>query len=248
PPLFGGSTAPALHQNGESTVLAKLEKDITHTATAKVFLSSQKEAHHVLIATIPLNASFTRVAIPAVDARVFYTCEITNNSNYIFASGPVHIYLDGSHVSDSEIKNMAQPQTIQCSLGVDPEVTTEIERRITIDTETGFYFPSNEKKTHTIKITVKNTRQGVIGDIIVRASLPVTQNPRITVSLREPDCLATIGSGGGLVRQGCSARWAAIGKKDGVFEWVCRDVQAGSLELKATWDVTAPRDFNVVEE
>ncbi|OAX33724.1 hypothetical protein K503DRAFT_804140 [Rhizopogon vinicolor AM-OR11-026] len=137
PTLFGGSTAPALYQNGEGTLLAKLEKDITHTATAKVFLSSQREVHHVLIATIPLNASFTRVAVPTVDARIFYTCEVTNNSNYILTSGPIHTYLDGSHVSDSEIKNMAQPQTIQCSLGVHPEVTTEIERRI-IDTETGF--------------------------------------------------------------------------------------------------------------
>jgi hypothetical protein len=148
-------------------------------------------------------------------------------------------------------QNVAQPQTIQCSLGVDPAITTEIERRIA-GSERAPIFPTDERKTHTITIIVKNTHEGSINDLLVRASLPVSQNPRIRVSLREPVCLTNISSGTPLVRDKCPARWSTTGecagKKSGVFEWVCSDVQPGSLVLKAAWDVSAPRDFNVVEQ
>lgn len=104
-----------------------------------------------------------------------------------------------------------------------------------------------------IAITVKNAHKGSIDDIVVRVSLPVPQNPRITVSLREPLGLAMLDSGAAvLLRDKCSAKWSTTGKctgrKGGVFEWVCHDVQSGSLGLKAAWDVNAPRDFNVVEK
>lgn len=144
------------------------------------------------------------------------------------------------------------PQIIECSLGVDPAVTTEIERRI-VYSETISPPTTDERKTHVIVITVKNAHEGPVDDIVIRVAMPVPQNPRITVSLREPLGLAMIDSGAAvLLRDKCSVKWSTIGKrtgrKGGVFEWVCNDVKSGSLELKAAWDVNAPRDFNVVEK
>jgi hypothetical protein len=131
-------------------------------------------------------------------------------------------------------------------------VTTEVERRI-VDSEIVSLPTTDERKRHVIAITVKNAHEGPIDDIVIRVSLPVPQNPRITVSLREPLGLAMLDSGAAvLLRDKCSAKWSTSGKrtgrKGGVFEWVCHDVQSGSLGLKASWDVNAPRDFNVVEK
>ncbi|KAG1852801.1 hypothetical protein DFJ58DRAFT_402835 [Suillus subalutaceus] len=63
-PLFASAQpSPSQHQR-ERVVLGELDKAITHTATSKVFIPSRGNGgtHHVLIATIPLKASFTRVA------------------------------------------------------------------------------------------------------------------------------------------------------------------------------------------
>lgn len=53
----------------------QLDKAITHTTIVNVFIPSREAGgtHHVLLATIPLKASFTRVAVPSVDTRVFWT-------------------------------------------------------------------------------------------------------------------------------------------------------------------------------
>ncbi|KAG1737065.1 uncharacterized protein EDB91DRAFT_487811 [Suillus paluster] len=255
---FASSSTPAQpsspqHQHGERAMLAELDKDVTHSATAKVFIPSRQgfDIHHVLIATIPLTASFTRVAVPSVDTRVFFTCEIPNTSNYVLTPGIVHIYLDGRHVSDCNITSANQPQTIQCSLGVDPGVTTQFNR--TVDSLLRLAVVGDRTVTaHTITTTITNTHQDPVSNVIVRTSLPIPADPRITVSLQEPEGLADIASGTVRVRDGCYARWSTTGdhagKNEGLFEWVCSNVKPGSEVLKAVWYVTAPHDLSFTEE
>lgn len=240
------------HQR-ECAVLAELDKAITHTATAKVLIPSHAAGgtHHVLLATIPLKASFTRVAVPSVDTRVFWTCEITNTSNYVLTPGTIHTYLDGKHISDSTITSVNQPQTIQCSLGVDPAVTTQFNR--TVGSLPNFSVLNGKAiTTHTITTTIKNTHRNPVRNVIVRTSLPLPADPRVTVSLQEPEGLADIDSGTVRVEDGCYAGWSTsgdrAGKNDGLFEWVCSSVEPGSRVLKAVWYVTAPRGLSFTEQ
>lgn len=245
-------SASAQHQR-ERAVLAELDKAITHTATAKVFIPSRaiSGTHHILIATIPLKASFTRVAVPSVDNRVFWTCEISNTSNYVLTPGIIHTYLDGRHISDSDITSVDQPQTIQCSLGIDPAVTTQFNR--TVDSLPDFTVLNGKAiTTHTITATIKNAHRNPVNNVIVRTSLPLPADPRVTVSLQEPEGLADIDSGTVRVGNGSYARWSTTGdragKNDGLFEWVCSSVEPGSQVLKAVWHVTAPRGLNFTEQ
>lgn len=187
-------------------------------------------------------------------------------------SSPVHTYLDGKHVSSSKItvrysckasrdlspytlnQDLAKLQHIQCPLGIDSAVTTEIERRTQVNSDRGAVHPFivEDRKTHTITIIVKNTHEGPIGDVIVRASLPVPQSHLIGVSLQEPIGLTMIGSGTIMVRDKCSVGWSTTGDRTGqngrVIEWVCHDMQPGSQVLTAAWDVTAPSNCNVIEQ
>ncbi|KAG1736345.1 hypothetical protein EDB19DRAFT_1721791 [Suillus lakei] len=246
------SSASAQRQR-DRAVLAELDKDVTHTATAKVFIPSRASGgtHHVLIATVPLKASFTRVAVPSVDTRVFFTCEISNTSNYVLTPGTVHTYLDGRHVSDSDITSVNQPQTIQCSLGIDPAVTTQFNR--TVDSLPDFTVLNGKAiTTHTITTTIKNTHLGPVSNVIVRTSLPLPADPRVTVALQEPEGLADIDSGTVRVGDEFYARWSTTGDRagenDGLFEWVCGSVKPGSQVLKAVWYVTAPRGLSFTEQ
>ncbi|KAG1774462.1 hypothetical protein EV702DRAFT_1124039 [Suillus placidus] len=240
------------HQR-ERAVLAELDKAITHTATAKVFIPSRaiSGTHNILIATIPLKASFTRVAVPSVDTRVFWTCEISNTSNYVLTPGIIHTYLDGRHISDSDITSVDQPQTIQCSLGIDPALTTQFNRTVSSLPDLNV-LNGKATTTHTITTTIKNTHHNPVNNLIVRTSLPLPADPRVTVSLQEPEGLADIDSGTVRVGNGSYARWSTTGdragKNDGLFEWVCSSVEPGSQVLKAVWYVTAPFGLNFTEQ
>ncbi|KAG2147788.1 uncharacterized protein EDB93DRAFT_1250508 [Suillus bovinus] len=239
------------HQR-DSAVLAELDKAVTHTTTTNVFIPSRVEGgtHHILIATIPLEALFTRVAVPSVNSRVFWTAEISNTSNYILTPGTIHTYLDGSHVSDSDITSINQPQTIQCSLGIDPAITAQYNRTVHSIPE---FAVHNDRAitTHTVTTTLKNTHHDPISNVIVRASLPISADPRVKVRLQEPEGLADIYSGMVRAGDGCYARWSTTGdragKDEGLFEWVCFSVKPGSQVLKAVWRVTAPQGLSLTE-
>ncbi|KAG2031735.1 hypothetical protein BDR03DRAFT_1015846 [Suillus americanus] len=224
--FLSASAQPSLSQHQrERAVLGELNKAITHIATSKVFIPSRAKGgtHHVLIATIPLKATFARVAVSSVDNRVFWTCDISNTSNYVLTPGTAHTYLDGRHISDSHITSVDQPQTIQCSLGVDPAVTTQFNR--TVDSLPDFTVLNGKAiTTHTITTAIKNTYHHAVSNVIVRTSLPLPADPRVTVALQEPEGLADIDSGTVRVGDGCYAGWSTTGdrarKNDGLFEWV----------------------------
>lgn len=105
--------------------LASLEfqdsKDpITHIANGSIFIPSDHAEHHVLVASLSLQAEFMRVVVPSIDTRVYYTvrsilsifflclynkaqCEVKNTSEYILLPGTVKTYLNDKHVSSTEI-------------------------------------------------------------------------------------------------------------------------------------------------
>jgi len=238
-----------LQHQRECIVLAELDKAVTHTATAKVFIPSRGVGgtHHILIATIPLKASFTRVAVPSVNSHVFWTCEISNTSNYALTPGTIHTYLDGKHVSDMDITSINQSQPIQCSLGIDPAMATQFNRTIGSLPD----FNGKATKTYTITATLNNTHRDPVSNVIVRTPLPFSADPRITVTLQEPGGLADINSGTVRVGDGCYVRWSTAGdragKNDGLFEWVCSSVKPGSQVLKAVWHVSAPCGLSFTE-
>jgi hypothetical protein len=146
-------------------------------------------------------------------------------------------------------QSVDQPQTIQCSLGIDPAVTTQFNR--TVESLPNV-FSDKAITTHTITTTIKNAHQDPVSNVIVRTSIPLPGDPRVTVALQEPRGLADIDSGTVRVGDGCYARWSTTGgragKDDGLFEWVCSSVKPGSQVLKAVWRVTAPRGLNFTEQ
>lgn len=54
-------------------------------------------------------------------------------------------------------------------------------------------------------------------------------------------------------REKCVAQWQEAkggkgGRKDGLFEWICEDIEAGKeISVETEWDVRAPADVKWVE-
>ena len=50
---------------------------ITHIANGSIFIPSDHAAHHVLVASLSLQAEFMRVVVPSIDNHVYYTVRVT---------------------------------------------------------------------------------------------------------------------------------------------------------------------------
>ena len=85
---------------------------IMHIANGNIFIPSDHAEHHVLVASLSLQAEFMRVVVPSIDTRVYYTvrsilsifclclynkaqCKVKNTSEYVLLSGTVKTYLNG---------------------------------------------------------------------------------------------------------------------------------------------------------
>ncbi|KAH7884852.1 hypothetical protein F5I97DRAFT_1929687 [Phlebopus sp. FC_14] len=250
-----------------SQLISQASKDpITHIARGHIFVPSDGTAHHVLVASITLEAVFMRVAVPSVDTRVYYTCEVENTSEYILLPGTVKTYLNDKQVSISEIRTTTKPQTLECSLGVDTQLTTLTNRSPDSLPAFGAYT-GKVTTTYTSATFITNAHSSTVRrGVVVRSSLPLPADPRVTIVLKEPAGLADVGAGVGVgvgvgddarsrgevvLREGCKARWSTSGerkgKEAGLFEWVC-DVKPGTEVLKAVWEVCAPQGLNLVEQ
>lgn len=112
-------------------------------------------------------------------------------------------------------------------------------------------FTGKATTTYTSATVLHNTHAEPIRGVIVRSSIPLPADPRITIVLKEPAGLAEIDEGCVSVKEGCLARWSTAGgrkgKQAGLFEWAC-DVNPGTEVLKAVWEVCAPQDLKLVEQ
>ncbi|KIK93784.1 hypothetical protein PAXRUDRAFT_828630 [Paxillus rubicundulus Ve08.2h10] len=231
--------------------MSRANKDpITHIANGCIFVPSDGSAHHVLVASLSLEAQFIRVAVPSIDARVYYTCEVKNINDYVLLPGTVKSYLDDKHVSSVEIQNTDAPQMLECSLGVDGAITT-INNRSPDSLPSFGAFSDKVTTTYTSATFVNNKHSDTICGVVIRSSLPLPADPRVTVVLKEPAGLTDIETGLVNVREGCQARWSTTGgrkgKQGGLFEWVC-DLKPGTDVLKAVWEVCAPQGLSLVEQ
>ncbi|KAF8838853.1 hypothetical protein BDN67DRAFT_970913 [Paxillus ammoniavirescens] len=250
PPPRQSIKAPSASQP-VAQFISKSNKDpITHTANGCIFVPSDGSAHHVLVASLSFEAQFIRVAVPSIDTRVYYTCEVKNTSEYVLLPGTVKNYLDDKHVSSVEIQNTDAPQMLECSLGVDGAITT-INNRSPDSLPSFGAFSDKVTTTYTSATFVNNKHSETIREVVIRSSLPLPTDPRVTVVLKEPAGLADIETGLVNVREGCQARWSTSGgrkgKQAGLFEWVC-DLKPGTEVLKAVWEVCAPQGLGLVEQ
>ncbi|KAF8124731.1 hypothetical protein EV363DRAFT_1403015 [Boletus edulis] len=236
---------------GVSQLISHDSKDpITHIASGNLFIPSDHAEHHVLVDSLSLRAEFMRVVVPGVDNRVYYTCEVKNTSEHVLLPGTVKTYLNDKHVSSTDIHNTESPQILECSLAVDTGVKA-LHNRAPDALPSVATFTSKVMTTYTSATVLHNTHAEPIRGIIVRSSIPLPADPRITIVLKEPAGLAEIDEGSATVKEGCLARWSTTGgrkgKQAGLFEWVC-DMVPGTEVLKAVWEVCAPQHLELLEQ
>ena len=147
-------------------------------------------------------------------------------------------------------QNTELPQILECSLAVDTGVKA-MHSRAPDALPSVASFTGKATTTYTSATVLHNLHGEPIRGVVVRSSIPLPADPRITIVLKEPAGLADIDEGSVTVKEGCIARWSTAGgrkgKQGGLFEWVC-DMNPGTEVLKAVWEVCAPQDLKLLEQ
>ncbi|KAI8865397.1 hypothetical protein GQ42DRAFT_159646, partial [Ramicandelaber brevisporus] len=97
------------------------------------------------------------------------------------------IFLDGSFVAKSKLRNVSPGEEFECSLGVDESIRIDFpaaQKKITASR--GLVFATQGVVNISQKITVRNTKQVPVR-ILVSEQIPSARDDRIKVQLLEPN-------------------------------------------------------------
>ncbi|KAH9948604.1 hypothetical protein B0H21DRAFT_890433 [Amylocystis lapponica] len=242
-------------------------------------IPSDGMSHRVCVTMRTCPATLTHVCVPharkaglvyGTDARktllvededahktVFIECAVRNSTGAQLLAGSVRVFLDGGYVSKTTISNIAVNESFTCTLGADPAlcIARTRTRRARGDTLHPFPEPTN-RTTFTVRTVVANRGTRAVPALVVREVVPLSEDGRISVVLKQPNGLAEAKDGEDVVvedeestRGGREtqkrARWGKVvdgrgGEKAGVFEWISAVDPGESVTFVAEWEARAP--------
>jgi uncharacterized protein (TIGR02231 family) len=243
------------------TVVKESPLAASYTVEGASSVPSDGVAHKVSIATLPFRANIRHVVVPKAKAVAYLQARVQNTSDYRLMPGAVHVFMGDSFVSKTAIKDIAPGDAFDCALGPDTGMrVTYIRLKKTGDTTGGAFSEKVSTTTYTARTVVRNTHPYALESLVVNDMIPVSQDDsaKVRVILNRPEVLAEAADGeekGVDCEEGgkCLVRWSKVddaskgGKKQGMYEWVCKVGAGEKVVLVAEWVVKAPVGVKWVE-
>ena len=181
----------------------------------KYDIKSDNQRNMVLIDTKNLQTEYTHYAVPKLDLSVYLVARITDLESLNLVPGKANLFHDGSYLGETYLNPSVMSDTLDLSLGKDPNV---IVKRTLLKKE------SKEKvvgdkivKTVSWDIEIKNQRAKSI-PLIVQDQIPVTRNSNIEVEVID-------------------ISKAKLNEISGILTWNLKLKAGGSENLKVSYQV-----------
>lgn len=147
-------------------------------------IKSNNEQHMVLIKNMNIPASYRYYSIPKLDQQAYLIAELTNLADLQLVPAPANIFFDGSYIGETYLNPSQLDDTINFSLGKDPNI---IIRRALMKNECKEKIVGNMKeRIMSYNIEMRNLKSAPI-DIVILDQIPITTNPEIEISALELD-------------------------------------------------------------
>ncbi|KAI0750045.1 hypothetical protein C8Q80DRAFT_1269826 [Daedaleopsis nitida] len=266
---YGGCCGSAREQRGDDeydvvdvqeaalphgTTVDRSPLSLAYRVEGTVSLPSDGLAHKVAIAQLDFSAKLKYVCVPRKTTSAFIEGTVENTSEYELLAGPVSVFMDDGFVTKTSLGLIGVKESFNCVLGVDTALKVVYTQKSVTSHEPPRSFAEPSKTTtRTAVTTVRNGHQFDISDLVVRDALPLGDgDANIKVMLRKPDGLAQakdeeeVAVDLGESVQDAKVRWSKVekgkgGEKDGMFEWGCGTVAAGTeVKFEAEWDIKSP--------
>jgi len=141
-------------------------------------IKSNNEQHMVLIKIADLDANYKYYSLPKLDQSVYLVAQLSKLDELGLVPAQANIFFDGSYVGETYIDPTTMEDTLNLSLGRDPNI---IVKRTLLKKDCKEKIVGDKvEKTQSYAIEVKNLKANAI-ELVIQDQLPITQNADITI-------------------------------------------------------------------
>jgi uncharacterized protein (TIGR02231 family) len=145
-------------------------------------IKSNNEQHMVLIKTVDLDANYKYYTVPKLDQSVYLVAQITKLDELGLVPAAANIFFDGSYIGETYIDPTSMQDTLDLSLGRDPNII--VKRTLQKKELKEKIIGEKKERTFAYSIEVKNLKATSI-DLVIQDQIPITTNADITVEAME---------------------------------------------------------------
>lgn len=144
----------------------------------KYTINSNADITTLEIDNFELPADYQYYAAPELNENVFLTATVREWEQYDLLQGEANIYFEGSYAGKTQINPTATSDSLNLSLGVDPNVVVKRERLNNLKSTS--FFGGNRIVERGFSLEVKNNKSTAI-NLLLEDRVPITQNKEIKV-------------------------------------------------------------------
>lgn len=157
-------------------ISAEFKIDLPYT------IKSNNEQHIVLIKQTELDTKFRYYTVPKLDPGVYLVAQMTKLDELQLVPAKANIYFDGSYIGETFIDPTTMDDTLNLSLGKDPNII--VKRTLLKKDSKERIIGDRKERSFAYNIEVKNLKSSNI-DLVIQDQLPITQNADITIESLE---------------------------------------------------------------
>jgi uncharacterized protein (TIGR02231 family) len=186
-------------------------------------IKSNNEQHMVLIKVADLEANYKYYTVPKLDNSVYLIAQLSKLDELGLVPAQANIFFDGSYVGETYIDPTSMEDTLNLSLGKDPNIMV---KRLLVKKDTKEKIVGDKKeRILSYSIEVKNMKATPI-EIVVQDQVPITQNAEISIETLE------LGKG-------------ELDARTGIIEWKFSLKPKEGKLMNFSYKVTHKKEMNV---
>ncbi|MBP3253231.1 MAG: mucoidy inhibitor MuiA family protein [Bacteroidales bacterium] len=179
--------------------------------------------------TIPLYFDTTKVyfkhfSTPKAAEKVYYTALLPDWEELGLQNAACDIFLNGKYIAKSYINTNSTKDTMKFSAGEDRNV--KIARKVRKTSPDKGFLSSSVEETVTVVLNVKNMKNQSV-DLEIKDQIPVSQNADIKIT-------------------GVDKGEGNLNSNTGILKWNVSLAPKEIKEIKFSYTVKYPKDFNVI--
>jgi len=172
-----GVQLSSVAEGGGGTATFVIERAVAIAADAK--------PHKVTIAMLSFEPQLLYFATPALEAAFYLQVKAKNSSSFpLLASSKVSVFLDGSFVTTTHLKDVSPSEEFTTFLGADASLKLE-HQQLARERKAGTWRSATQSTTHKYIVKIHNTKQ-VAARLTVVEVLPKSTEDKIKVELLAP--------------------------------------------------------------
>jgi uncharacterized protein (TIGR02231 family) len=145
-------------------------------------IKSNNEQHMVLIKQAELDTKFKYYTVPKLDPGVYLVAQMTKLDELQLVPAKANIYFDGSYIGETYIDPTTMDDTLNLSLGKDPNIV--VKRTLLKKDSKEKIIAERKERSFAYNIEVKNLKSTNI-ELVIQDQVPITQNGDITIESME---------------------------------------------------------------